>query len=454
MTQILVPPPPIDDPTCGRESIVSKLIRTCEHNQLLLGDVHRFFTLAGLARNDSRQEGYLANAGGTVSDVLVRELESIVDTEAWSAGTLRDVRSLLVGCVVPTCEYRQWCPQCLAEDARSGRPLFDRLLWNIGLVKACPLHSTRLETRCGGCGADRMKHIYRRGLIGFCPRCTRTFLGSATGSHPASDYEIWTAKQFADLLAGDVAAERAAPCAFAQSVELLVELHCKSSYAAFAKAIGRNKSVVATWKSLKALPKWTAVCDISYAFSTSAASLVTFDKQTLAKSGAPRSLAGSPRVLTPPKRKKTATDGDFDVIRQLLGRVLEGHHPAMRHVVELEQLVRCDRKTQRVRFPAETHAIQQLLDGRRTYVKHRTALEREQRHQVAAYKLAREFRESGDRLTRREIDRRLAADLGYSPSFEELRELRLIVKSASTHDVADPPASSRTSGLGASTKLA
>jgi hypothetical protein len=39
---------------------------------------------------------------------------------------------------------RRFCPDCYTDDVRKGRERYDRLLWNIDQVKACPLHGLKL----------------------------------------------------------------------------------------------------------------------------------------------------------------------------------------------------------------------------------------------------------------------------------------------------------------------
>lgn len=93
------------------------------------------------------------------------------------------------------------CAECFAEDERQGREPFERLIWLIAPVKACPVHGTRLvESHCGGVTTTRRqlgKHP------GTCWKCGARGFGCRTEeSEVASEAELWTARQVASLLTG------------------------------------------------------------------------------------------------------------------------------------------------------------------------------------------------------------------------------------------------------------
>lgn len=67
--------------------------------------------------------------------------------------------------------FRHWCPQCLAEDIRSGRPVYDRLLWHIEVAERCPIHKIGLLRRCANCGGKQDVRSARASMIFICRAC-------------------------------------------------------------------------------------------------------------------------------------------------------------------------------------------------------------------------------------------------------------------------------------------
>lgn len=100
---------------------------------------------------------------------------------------------------------RLWCARCLEDDVvlRDALP-YERLLWSIRLVVACPLHETYLSGTCRACGRSLVTEIARDCLPGHCAFCG-SFLGTRRRNTPEaarqpSEYELWVARDFGDLL--------------------------------------------------------------------------------------------------------------------------------------------------------------------------------------------------------------------------------------------------------------
>lgn len=99
-------------------------------------------------------------------------------------GTERcDIRSLTLGSLggifATRATVRQraaWCPRCFLDWRLKGKRLYVPLLWQMVLVRVCPLHSVPLVQLCPKCGKAAFP-LQRYSHPGFCPFC-RAWLGT------------------------------------------------------------------------------------------------------------------------------------------------------------------------------------------------------------------------------------------------------------------------------------
>ncbi len=97
---------------------------------------------------------------------------------------------------------RRWCLRCWADDD----PPYDRKLWWLGLVDACPVHACLLETRCGTCG--RLQPSLTLGVrLHHCSYCGHDLMSAAEplplGAGAGARRRLWYARQAADLVHAD-----------------------------------------------------------------------------------------------------------------------------------------------------------------------------------------------------------------------------------------------------------
>lgn len=80
---------------------------------------------------------------------------------------------------------RAWCPACYEEQARSGQPVYDQLLWALHVVAICPKHRQPLATTCPHpeCGRS-MPVLAAHTRPGWCSRCDR-WLGQLYAANAA-----------------------------------------------------------------------------------------------------------------------------------------------------------------------------------------------------------------------------------------------------------------------------
>ena len=69
-------------------------------------------------------------------------------------------------------QHKRWCTPCWYEDADR----YERTLWNLSVVDACPVHSVLLMDRCFECGR-RQPAVSRDVRIGVCALCGGSLLG-------------------------------------------------------------------------------------------------------------------------------------------------------------------------------------------------------------------------------------------------------------------------------------
>ena len=144
--------------------------------------------------------GALNGAGPSVAVAGLAAVTGLVNGERMSyTGLARLLRLYDRELVSPT---RRWCPSCWADDAEP----YDRKLWWLGMVDACPIHACLLETRCATCG--RSQPSLTLGVrLHHCSHCGHDLMeGSAPaalGTGPAAARRLWYARQASDLVHAD-----------------------------------------------------------------------------------------------------------------------------------------------------------------------------------------------------------------------------------------------------------
>jgi hypothetical protein len=92
---------------------------------------------------------------------------------------------------------RAWCPLCLIAD----KVPYDRLLWDIGINRHCPIHLIPLQSRCPTCG--RLQRLASPGPdLRQCSYCGADLTtGTTLTRFPKADpFENWTTVQTSQLL--------------------------------------------------------------------------------------------------------------------------------------------------------------------------------------------------------------------------------------------------------------
>jgi hypothetical protein len=137
---------------------------------------------------------------------------------------------------------RRFCPRCYKDDVQKRRDCYDRLLWSIDAVTACPLHRLKL--------VNHPKLKRRPGAFGRADGPSDEVAANIDSMEsPASDYEVESARLIAELLDDAVVFPNAGYSASAQSAFLThaVDTLFNGKSARFAAHLLVNKSQVHGW---------------------------------------------------------------------------------------------------------------------------------------------------------------------------------------------------------------
>lgn len=177
--------------------------------------------------------------------------------------------------------------------------------------------------------------------------------------------------------------------------------------AQFAHAIKRNWSVVCTWLAGRASPSWRALCEISFVFQVPVRDLFTGDTDAVALSSVrPLPLPVLDRVITP---RKLPQRRSVDDVCAFLGKVARGELPNVLTLKEVGvRLGAHPRELARI-APTEVARLSATLAERRKVIRERNRAPRLQVIDKAVDSAVDALLQSGRSVTRRAVDKELAA---------------------------------------------
>lgn len=170
---------------------------------------------------------------------------------------------------------RRFCPACYADDERAGRPKYDRLLWTVRDVTACPKHKRRLvfEPLFNG----------RRPLPFTVPGVSRidgTSLSKCT-SKKASQYEIAVANLVCELLEDISRVSTQKASLVSGFLTHASDSLFSGNSAALARYLGLSKSQIHGWMYDGIMASLPGVIRIAYAFECTIADVLLGNKTRL-----------------------------------------------------------------------------------------------------------------------------------------------------------------------------
>ncbi|MBC8642739.1 TniQ family protein [Caballeronia sp. EK] len=246
---------------------------------------------------------------------------------------------------------RQFCPYCYKEDEQLGRSRYDRLLWSIKAVVACPLHRARLvkrlEQKRDATLPDDADTLLAQGK-----------LSEVASMLPASEYEIESARLIAELLDDAVFFSGLRYESSAQSTFLVhaIDSLFAGKSAQFAVHLGVGKSQVHGWVKGKVRMSLPRLALTAYCCNCAIADILLGNRVLLSQRAAPE--CQDRRLLqaggTGAKRPK-------DELRSELGEMIRAG--ATRSAAEAAKAVGISVKFFRKEFPSEhAAAVQQGRD--------------------------------------------------------------------------------------------
>ena len=157
---------------------------------------------------------------------------------------------------------RRWCPRCLLDGEEEGKP-YGQLLWEIGVVKACPLHEVRLVHACGCLEAEKLSTLKVKHLPHLCGSCGRSLARSEEAPlEAATAEELRFARRVAALVGspffeGEDKGLRGV--GFQRLIREAVHPELAGSGVALAKAVGVGPSTVSGWLNGDHIPSLSQV---------------------------------------------------------------------------------------------------------------------------------------------------------------------------------------------------
>ncbi|MGC8210264.1 TniQ family protein [Ralstonia pseudosolanacearum] len=236
--------------------------------------------------------------------------------------TLLPLKALLPTNKLVTAASR-FCPRCYESDEAMGREKYDRLLWTIDAVKACPVHEVSLVE--GGRTADRS------GLLAFfAPGVCRSTGKSlaACAAVTASPLDVDGARRIASLLdesvfIGEHAPESVGVRAF---LDYAVASLFDGNSARFAAHLGVGKSQVHGWQHGHSRPSLPRLVQIAQACDCGISDILLGNRSILR--AVPAEHFGAPELA--PKRRAGASSPREELLASLQRAVECGSVATMR----------------------------------------------------------------------------------------------------------------------------
>jgi hypothetical protein len=238
------------------------------------------------ANQTARNQGWLAatcydlnmNGLAGLAEDWVGALERLTLRTDLHLRTLLPLRGLVSSFALIS-KHERFCVQCYRDDELSNRQMYNRLLWSIGCVEACPLHGTLLQT---------VPYTSKLDMRSFSLPGISRIDGSSLSSAPtgrANDEQIVSARLVADLLDDvhhhpDVFINcRSSGTFLRYAIKTLFDGRAEH----LAKHIGVNKSELHGWTTGKIRPSLPRLVLIAYCCGCGVSAVLLGNKVKLRK---------------------------------------------------------------------------------------------------------------------------------------------------------------------------
>jgi len=309
--------------------------------------------------------------------------------------TLLHVQDLLSDFLLAA-KCARYCPQCYTDDVAGGTDCYNRLLWTLDVVRACPLHEVTLLEGCScGLSSSTGRKVF---VPGRCPHCARDF--SVLERHQANPRDIDAARRVAELLDAALYFETLRPKAggVAQFLNHAVATVASGVSAHFAAAVGVSKSSMHGWQNGRVVPSFPVVVRVAQYCDVPIADVLLGNRSVMA----PNEEFSLERTLLI-SRTLRSSPPSYDAVSTKLDDLIARGEAV--HVSETAKAVGVSDKFLRKRFP---EAVQRIVrDGRRQKKSAAEARQLARRH--AYLKMHKELVRAGKSGSRREVVRGLTA---------------------------------------------
>lgn len=275
------------------------------------------------------QAKQLVNAHGATANAWVTSANQLVGRGDLNILTLLPWSSAFSERSQLTSSARRWCPVCLAQDYKTGAPVYERLIWSIKYVELCPRHRCYLEDQCPTCHRGHMPEFNRRHLCGFCSSCG-AWLGSTkpkpvpSSNKAIQHYQAWAAECFADLLtdppSGTMAEHRER---IVRVIDTYTERLFQGKHPARSQYLGVLRSDTTEWLRGRSYPNPRMLLNISYGLQLSLRELFAGNIKGYGK----ESLRPLPFTTQPPPRLPPPPATDWEEVGHVLHEVAAGKRP-------------------------------------------------------------------------------------------------------------------------------
>jgi len=331
----------------------------------LLAPLSKLTGVAGIGgRHDVlRHLGASLNGAGATSAECASILEALTLRKHLRELTLHFTAGWLSDRILFS-DHQRWCPQCLLVWKYRGETVYYSLLWQLEILRTCPIHETLLRSHCPECGCTHRplgKHL----IPGRCPTCG-AWLGAESEVIKECDrinvrqVHNFIAHQCQRLIGAAGVLESRKCKAWPQNIETLVRHYAGGSPHRLSQELGIHHDTLKCWIVTEHVPTLPSALVIACAFDLDLVDLLSHP--LVGAIPLVRSL-NAPEVTSLFRRKLKRHDARL--IEEILTEAVERPTDPPLSLMAICKKAGCDQSYVSRRFP---ELAQKIIARRRTYV--------------------------------------------------------------------------------------
>ena len=285
---VLVPMKPMGLDSPYVESLLSYYLRLAHLHQLSPRGLANHLILT-VAENPKCNNRVLSkrnfNGVGKMPELWTMQLERLTGLKCLNQLTFSFLKFLIPNYNLCAAK-KKWCPVCHDESVGFSE-MYERLLWNVGTVTACPKHGIKLVENCV-CGQEgRLKPVQNIRLPGICMYCgCRLSSESALDLKKAEEHEIRRAKLVSDFIGNRKLVENlnhGIQFGFKGFLMSIINTHTNGNASEFGRILLIRKSKISGWLKGSHMPSFPQVVNIAQACDCSIADVYRGEYQHIQK---------------------------------------------------------------------------------------------------------------------------------------------------------------------------